>query len=126
LAQALPLGKSVEYDHLAQFQTFLLSAMRRGQGRLWGMNAIQGATFLKDVYKCMTFFLSTMHAPAFRDAFGAYLHPSFFDSHLTSIRHRLFERLGLEDRLAFMVFISWWYNRQYQRWIMPDSEIEIR
>jgi hypothetical protein len=74
----------------------------------------------------MTFFLSTMHAPAFREAFGEYLHPAFFDAHLTLTRQRSFERLGVEDRQAFMVFISWWYNRQFQRWIMPDSEIEFR
>jgi hypothetical protein len=126
LAQAPPIGESVEYDHLAQFQTFLLSAMRRGQGRLWGVSAIQGAIFLKDVYKCMMFFLSTIHAPAFREAFGEYLLPSFFDSHLTLTRQRSLERLGVEDRQAFMVFISWWYNRQFQRWIMPDSETEFR
>jgi hypothetical protein len=126
LAQAPPIGESVEYDHLAQFQTFLLSAMRRGQGRLWGVSAIQGAPFLKDVYKCMMFFLSIIHAPAFREAFGEYLLPSFFDSHLTLTRQRSLERLGVEDRQAFMVFISWWYNRQFQRWIMPDSEIEFR
>jgi hypothetical protein len=100
--------------------------MRRGQGRLWGVSAIQGATFLKDVYKCVIFFLSTMHAPAFREAFGESLLPSFFDSHLTLTRQRSIERLGLEDRQAFMVFISWRYNRQSQRWIMPDSEIEFR
>jgi len=33
------------------------------------------------------------------------------------------EGLGVEDRLVFMLFISWWFNRQYERWIMSDSEI---
>jgi len=122
-AQAPPIGENTDYRHLVQFQTFLLSAMRRGKGQLWGFNGIPGTPFLTGLYQRMQFFLAKIHAPAFQEAFGEYLHPAFFESHLTSRRQRSLEGLGVEDRLVFMLFISWWFNRQCERWIMSDSEI---
>ena len=41
-------------------------------------------------------------------AFGNYLDASFFESHLTSVKRRSLEALEVEDRLLFMLFMSWW------------------
>jgi hypothetical protein len=56
----------------------------------------------------MLHFLTMMHAPAFKMAFGSYLDDSFFESPLTSVRRRSLEALEVEDRLLFMLFMSWW------------------
>jgi hypothetical protein len=52
------------------------------------------------------------------------MHPSFFASDLTATRHRSFEGLDADNRLVFMLFISWWCNWQAERFIMADAEIE--
>jgi hypothetical protein len=121
---ALPIDEGREYRRLSQFQASLLRTMRRGKGQLWGLNVTQGASFLQGVYKLMQFFLTKMHAPVFQEAFNEYMHPSFFASDLTATRHRSFEGLDADNRLVFMLFISWWYNWQVERFSMADTETE--
>jgi hypothetical protein len=70
-------------------------------------------------------FLTMMHTPLFKEAFGGSLHVSFFDSGLASIRHRALEGLGIEDRFLFMLFLSWWFNEQPDRLVAlcaPNSD----
>lgn len=66
------------------------------------------AEFFDRLRRRMLHFLTMMHAPAFKMAFGSYLDASFFESHLTSVKRQSLEALDVEDRLLFMLFMSWW------------------
>jgi hypothetical protein len=118
LAQAPPIGENTDYRHLVQFQTFLLRAMRRGNGRLWGFNGIPGAPFLTDLYQRMQFFLAKIHAPGFQEAFGEYLHPAFFASHLTSSTTLLLSDFATLNPVR----IVYGYDRNPLLHIQPPTE----
>ncbi len=94
--------------YLLQFQTFLLKRLRSGRCQLGGFAPIRSVEFFDRLRRRMLHFLTLMHAPAFKMAFGNYLDASFFESHLTSVKRRSLEALEVEDRLLFMLFMSWW------------------
>lgn len=73
----------------------------------------------------MLHFLTMIHAPAFKMAFGEYLDASFFESHLTSVKRRSLEALGVEDRMLFMLFMSWWFEQWPETLMALCSEIEF-
>jgi hypothetical protein len=37
-----------------------------------------------------------------------------------------FETLSVEDRLAFMLFISWWFDQRPERGMLLGSEVELK
>jgi hypothetical protein len=126
LAHAPAIGRGTAYQRLVQFQTFLLDTMKSGSCRLGNFTSVPGARFFAALRKRMQFFLTTMHTPGFKEAFGASLPASFFASPVASAPHRSFEGLGVEERLAFMLFLSWWFNQRPERWMMLGSEVERR
>jgi hypothetical protein len=67
-----------------------------------------------------------MHVPLFREAFREYLTASFFASHFRSPPPRSLEVLGAEDRLVFMLFVSWWFNRRPEGLMHLNSESDLR
>ena len=78
-----------------------------------GLTSEQTRTeFFDWLHRRMLHFLTIMHAPAFKMAFGERLDASFFESPLTSIKQRSFEALDVEDRLLFMLFMSWWIEQR--------------
>jgi hypothetical protein len=126
LAQAPVIGRYMAYQCLIQFQTCLLETLRSGKCQWRDLTAIPGARFFEALSQRMRFFLTTIHTPAFQEAFGAYLHDAFFESHVASTYHRSFETLSVEDRLAFMFFISWWFDQRPERGMLLGSEVELK
>ena len=124
--QAPTIDASPEYHRLPRFQTFLLKAMRSGRCRLWGFHSVQSARFFEVLHKRLQFFLTMMHALLFREAFSEYLTVSSFASHFRSPPPRSIEVLGVEDRLAFMLFVSWWFDRRPAGLMYLNSEIDLR
>jgi hypothetical protein len=125
-APAPTIGIGTESRRLVQFQTFLLKAMRSGRCRLWSFHAVQSALFFEVLHKRVQFFLTTMHAPLFREAFSEYPTASFFASHFRSPPPRSLEVLGVEERLAFMLFVSWWFDRRPEGLMHLNSESDLR
>jgi hypothetical protein len=123
-AQAPPLGRSTEYHRLIRFQTFLLKALRTGKCRLWGLHSIQSTLFFAVLHRHVWIFLTTMHAPVFREAFGAYRKCASLVSHFALLPQRSIEVLGVEDRLAFMLFLSWWFEQRPEGLMRLGSEVE--
>jgi len=122
LASAPAMDESTEYERLLQLQRFFLATMRNGSCQLGGLLAMPGAPFFDRLHERMQLFLTMMPAPVFKEAFGEYLDASFFDSHLASVPDRSLEGFGVEDRLLFMLFMSWWFDQQPERLIAlcPD------
>jgi hypothetical protein len=124
LAHAPAIGRSSAYQRLVQLQAFLLGTMKSGNCRWRDCTSIPGTRFFAALRKRMQFFLTTMHTPAFKEAFGASLPASFFASPVASAPHRSFEGLGVDDRLACMLFLSWWFAQRPERLLLLGSEVE--
>ncbi len=114
-AQAPTLRRTAGDYRLVQFQTFLLTTMRTGTCRVVGSSAIQGAPFFGMLHRRVRMFLTTRHAPAFKEAFGAYGPLMWLPSDHASPAPRSMEGLGVEDRFTLMRFVSWWYGQ----WLAP-------
>ncbi|MCI0356054.1 MAG: hypothetical protein L0099_13600, partial [Acidobacteria bacterium] len=63
------------------------------------------------LHRRVRFTLTMRHAPAFREAFGAYGHAAFFVAPMAALSQRAIERLSVEDCLELMRFLSWWCER---------------
>jgi tryptophan 2,3-dioxygenase len=126
LRTSAAVRERTEYHRLIRFQTFLLKAIRTGRCRLWGFNSIQSALFFTVLHRQVWICLTTMHAPAFREAFGEYLQSSFFAAHFASPPYRSIEVLGVEDRLELMLLLSWWFEQRPEGLRQLGSAVDLR
>jgi hypothetical protein len=78
----------------------------RSSGPELGVLRGAGRPFFAVLYRRVRIFLITMHAPAFREAFGAYPQFASLASHVVLPPRPSIEGLGIEVRLAFMHFLS--------------------
>jgi hypothetical protein len=123
-AHTPPLGRSMEDHCLLRFQTFLVKTIRTGRCRLWSVSSIQSALFFAVLHRRVWIFLTTLHAPAFSEAFGAYPHCSSLASDVVVVPQPSIEGLGVEDRLTFMRFLSWWFDRQPAAFLRLGAEAD--
>jgi hypothetical protein len=123
-AQAPTLRRNANDQRWVQFQTFLLTTMRTGRCRVVGSSSIQGARFVGELHRCVRVFLTTMHVPVFREAFGAYVPSALLHSHGASPLQRSIEVLGIEDRMKLMRFVSWWFGQWPARSMQCGAEAQ--
>lgn len=68
--------------------------------------------------------LSVMHVPVFKTAFRESFGALFSATHLTCVRHPALERLEVEDRMLFMVLMSWWFKQEPEELAALCTEVE--
>jgi hypothetical protein len=123
--QAPLLQGSLHDQRLVRFQAFLLHTMQSGRCRLGGYSSIGGTLFFRVLDRLAQFYLTTMHASLFQEAFDQYEPIAFATPPSAAQRQQSIEVADVEERLELMRFVSWWIERRPGRFMAFCEESEL-